>query len=281
MSDFYKYHGLGNDYIVIDPAKCSVPMTEENIKLICHRNLGVGSDGILYGPIKKSGGIHLKIFNPDGSEAEKSGNGLRIFAQYLWDQKYVTYKSFHVHTKVGPVEATILDEHHNLIKIDMGELSFTPQDIPIELNVDEVINHEITLDNKSFKINCVSIGNPHCVIIADSVSKELATKYGQKLETYKLFPNRTNVQFVQVIDRKNIKIEIWERGAGYTLASGSSSVGATAVAHKHGLIDSNVTVHMAGGNVNVKIQENRALLTGTVERVMEGKFYNQFHEVVS
>jgi diaminopimelate epimerase len=276
MSGFYKYHGLGNDYIVIDPAKCSVPMTEENIKLICHRNLGVGSDGILYGPISKSGEIHLKIFNPDGSEAEKSGNGLRIFAQYLWDQKYVTDKSFHIHTKVGPVEATILNENNNLIKIDMGELSFTPQNIPVLSNSDEVINHEIILDDKSFKINCVSIGNPHCVIIADSASKELATKYGPKIENHKLFPNRTNVQFMQIIDRNNIKIEIWERGAGYTLASGSSSVGATAVAHKHGMVDSNVTVHMQGGSVNVEIKGNRALLIGTVSRVMEGNFSTNF-----
>ncbi len=276
MSDFYKYHGLGNDYLVIDPAKCSVPMTEENIKLICHRNLGVGSDGILYGPITESGEIHLKIFNPDGSEAEKSGNGLRIFAQYLWDKEYVTSKSFQIHTKVGPVEATILDESKNLIKIDMGELSFKSKDIPVSLDSDEVIDHAVTLNDESFNINCVTIGNPHCVIITDSLSKELAVKYGPQIENHELFPNRTNVQFMKVIDRENIQIEIWERGAGYTLASGSSSVGATAIAHKRGLVDSNITVHMPGGNVNVEIKGNRALLIGTVSRVMKGNFSTNF-----
>lgn len=276
MSDFYKYHGLGNDYLVIDPAKCSVSMTEENIKLICHRNLGVGSDGILYGPILKSNEIHLKIFNPDGSEAEKSGNGLRIFAQYLWDKEYVTKKSFQIHTKVGPVEATILDESKNLIKIDMGELSFKSKDIPVSLDSDEVIDHEVILNEESFHINCVTIGNPHCVIITDSVSKEFAEKYGHQLENHELFPNRTNVQFMRIIDRKNIQIEIWERGAGYTLASGSSSVGATAIAHKRGLVDPNVTVHMPGGNVNVEIKGNRALLIGTVSRVMKGNFSKNF-----
>ena len=272
MTDFYKYHGLGNDYLVIDPALSEIAMTVENIKLICHRNFGAGSDGVLYGPIIKNKKIYLQIFNPDGSEAEKSGNGIRIFARYMWDSGYIQEKKFSLETKSGTVTVELLDERQSLIKVDMGIFSFASKDIPTNSQSEYSLGETVVAGGKRFDVDCVTIGNPHCVIIVDRALAEIAQKYGFEIENYSLFPNRTNVQFVEILDRKNIRVEIWERGAGYTLASGSSSVAAVCVTHRKKLVDSDVTVHMPGGKVQVVIEGGRAYLTGTVGKIMEGSF---------
>ena len=273
MPDFYKYHGLGNDYLVIDPHRFGFDLTlnEENIKLICHRNYGIGSDGILYGPIIEEGRINFKIFNPDGSEAEKSGNGIRIFALYVLDQAYVKTKYFDLYTKGGKVSVEFINTERNLIKVNMGEYSFLAEKIPFK-GKGEVINRKIELLGKTEKINCVNIGNPHCVLFKEKATAEDAKILGSALEVYDLFPNRINVQIVEVLDKSNIKIEIWERGAGYTLASGTSSSATSCVAHKLGLINKDVTVHMPGGKVKVEVTDESVYLTGGVARVFEGNF---------
>ena len=282
MADFYKYHGLGNDYIVIDPNKLNfnLKLNEENIKLICHRNFGIGSDGILFGPIIKDNKLSFQIFNPDGSEAEKSGNGIRIFALYVHDQGYIKKSKFDLYTKGGKVVINILDLKSNLIKVAMGQYSFLSEKIPMNIDSKEVLNHEINLLGEKEVINCVNIGNPHCVLIKKKVTEDLAKKLGPLLETHKLFPNKINVQFVQILDRANIKIEIWERGAGYTLASGTSSSAASCVAHKLDFIDKNVTVHMKGGKVNVEIVDKELFLTGEVARISSGSFAKDFIEKI-
>ena len=282
MADFYKYHGLGNDYIVIDPNKLNfnLKLNEENIKLICHRNFGIGSDGILLGPIIKDGKLSFQIFNPDGSEAEKSGNGIRIFALYVHDQGYIKKSKFDLYTKGGKVVINILDLKSNLIKVAMGQYSFLSEKIPMNIDSKEVLNHEINLLGEKEVINCVNIGNPHCVLIKKKVTEDLAKKLGPLLETHKLFPNKINVQFVQILDRANIKIEIWERGAGYTLASGTSSSAASCIAHKLDFIDKNVTVHMKGGKVNVEIVDKELFLTGEVARISSGSFAKDFIEKI-
>ena len=278
MVDFYKYHGLGNDYIVIDPNKLNFNLTlnEENIKLICHRNLGIGSDGILFGPIIKDGKLSFQIFNPDGSEAEKSGNGIRIFALYAYDMGYIKETKFDLYTRGGRVGIELLDLKSNLIKVAMGQYSFLSEKIPMNIDSKEALNHEINLLGEKEVINCVNIGNPHCVLIKKNVTKDLAKKLGPLLETHPLFPNKINVQFVQILDRSNIKIEIWERGAGYTLASGTSSSAASCVAYKLDFVDKNVTVHMKGGKVKVEIANEEVFLTGEVARVLYGHFAKDF-----
>ncbi len=282
MADFYKYHGLGNDYIVIDPNKLNfnLKLNEENIRLICHRNYGIGSDGILFGPIIKNGKISFQIFNPDGSEAEKSGNGIRIFALYVRDQEYIKENQFELYTKGGMVGIYILDLKSNLIRVAMGEYSFLSEKIPMNLASKEVLNHEINLLGKKELISCVNIGNPHCVLFKKNVTEDLAKKLGPLLENHVLFPNKTNVQFVQILDRANIKIEIWERGAGYTLASGTSSSAASCVAHKLDFVDKNITVHMKGGNVKVEIVDEELFLTGNVARISSGDFAKDFIEKI-
>lgn len=270
---FHKYHALGNDYLVLDPADYpdwSEP-TADQIRAICHRHFGVGSDGILWGPLPSATcSAGLRIFNPDGSEAEKSGNGLRIFARYLWDAHYVTQPQFSVETPGGTVTVQLLDAAR-LITIDMGRVRFDSAVIPVSGPPREVLNETLTVHDHTFTFCAATIGNPHCVVPLPTISAGLALRYGAAIETHPLFPHRTNVQFMAVRDRANIAIEIWERGAGYTLASGSSSSAAAAVAHRLGLVDADVTVHMPGGSLAISIGETYTIrMTGSVTPVARG-----------
>jgi diaminopimelate epimerase len=278
---FKKYHGLGNDYLVIDPKVCDVDLTPDTIRLICDRNFGVGADGILYGPIKYGINLSLRIFNPDGSEAEKSGNGLRIFAKYVFENKYVDKKNFAIETKGGIVEACIEDESGNLIKVNMGRMTFQSTKIPVRGREREVVNEEIQIDGIKYKATCLSVGNPHCVIPMDEVTEQKVKELGPKIENHDMFPNRINVQLLKVIDRANIEIGIWERGAGYTLASGSSSCASAGAAHRLEMVDSKINVKMPGGILFVEICENDELyLTGEVEGVFEGCFHTDLNQKI-
>jgi diaminopimelate epimerase len=280
---FHKYHALGNDYIVCDPRDFPTwnpAPTVEQIRVVCHRNFGVGSDGILWGPLPSSqSDFGLRIFNPDGSEAEKSGNGLRIFSRYLWDQHLVKQPTFTIETPGGHVQSVIKD-NGRLITVAMGRVSFDSAKIPVTGPEREVINEQIQVLDRSFTFCAATIGNPHCVIPLTEISPAIALKYGPHIETHPNFPRKTNVQFLRVIDRSNIQIEIWERGAGYTLASGSSSSAAAAVAHKLGLVDRSVTVHMPGGQIGIEIGDQFSIMmTGTVNKVAEGQLHPELFAV--
>ena len=268
---FFKYHALGNDYLVINPTDLERDLSALQIRLICHRNFGVGSDGILLGPLEAEGaGFGLRIFNPDGSEAEKSGNGLRIFSRYLWDQGMVQEEPFTVLTAGGTVESRV-HPGGRLVTVEMGQVSFDSARIPVLGEPREVLNETLVVDGEPLKFCAATIGNPHCVIMRDEVSQEEARKFGPSIETDPLFPNRTNVQFMKVLDRENIQIEIWERGAGYTLASGSSSSAAAAVARRLGLCDGSITVHMPGGDLHIKVSQDFSVrMSGPVTKVSEG-----------
>jgi len=263
---FAKYHGLGNDYIVIDK-KFGEFLSVDNIIRICDVHFGVGSDGILLADLDKTDGkFAVKIFNPDGSEAEKSGNGLRIFSRYLFDCGLVKQgEEFEISTWGGNVKSTVVDK--NLIKVEMGKVNFG------------AINEKITALGDEFLFCEVNVGNPHCVIVSDDISCEIAKKYGAAIETDKRFVNRTNVQFMKIIDRKNIRLEIWERGAGYTLASGSSSVAAAAVAKKLGFCDNEIRVSMAGGNLQLNFDEIfNATMLGAVQKISTGEIVAECFE---
>lgn len=279
---FHKYHALGNDYIVLDPADYPSWKTPSHsqIRVICHRNFGVGSDGILWGPLPaKKADFGLRIFNPDGSEAEKSGNGLRIFSRYLWDQKRATRPLFTVETPGGVVRTEIKDSG-KLITIEMGSVSFYSARIPVTGPVREVLGEKFEVGGRAFTFSAATIGNPHCVIPVEDLSPEIARAYGPVIEVHPLFPNKTNVQFLKVLDRSNIQIEIWERGAGYTLASGSSSSAAAAVANRLGLVDRSVTVHMPGGTIGIEIGDGFSItMTGTVNKVAEGEMHSELFAV--
>ncbi len=269
---FYKYHALGNDYLVINPQDLLFPLTPEKIKTICHRNFGIGSDGILLGPLtSETAQFALRIFNPDGSEAEKSGNGLRIFSRYLWDRGLVSEESFSIETVGGLVQSVIQDAGKT-VRVEMGKVSFWSNDIPVVGDGREVIEERINLSDETFTFCAATIGNPHCVIPLAEVKPTIAKQYGPILEVHPFFPNRTNVQFMKVLNRNTIQIEIWERGAGYTLASGSSSSAAAAVAHKLDLCDSSITVQMPGGEILIQVNDDFTVsMTGSVTKVAEGE----------
>ena len=268
---YHKYHGLGNDYIVIDPRECGNDLSADQVYRICHRNYGLGADGILLGPFETDqADAGVRIFNPDGSEAEKSGNGLRIFARYLWDKNAVEKTDISINTAGGKVHCQ-LDENSGWISVDMGKITFQSDQIPVSGPPREMIEEEIRVAGKDMIISAASIGNPHCVVLQKEISETETRALGPQMEIHPMFPNRTNVQFLKLLDRENIQIEIWERGAGYTLASGSSSSAAAAVAHRLGLCDSNITVHMPGGELFIHIgPDYQIALKGPVTRISEG-----------
>jgi len=269
---FSKYHALGNDYIVIDPKHLNRTLSDNDIKTLCDRHYGIGSDGILYGPGKSNTcDFSLKIFNPDASEAEKSGNGLRIFSRYLWDQLLVTQSEFTMQTKGGVVTSTV-GEKGLSVSVGMGKVRFTHESVGEPKPIPEIL----TVKGREFRFYQANVGNPHCVILLDEINDALAKEFGRLIENDSRFTNRTNVQFVKVIDRSSIQIEIWERGAGYTLASGSSSTAAASVAHSLDLCDANINVQMPGGVINITLDKQFfATMTGAVCKICEGSFSDE------
>jgi len=265
---FSKYHALGNDYLVLDPNDSPELPSEADIQTICHRNFGLGSDGILYGPLPSiSAEFGLRILNSDGSEAEKSGNGLRIFARYLRDIEKVGTDPFTVETP-GGVVTCVVNSDASSITVDMGGVSFDATVIPVNGIEGDVVDKQIELLGSSYTFYAATIGNPHCILPLEEISAEIAHQLGPLIENHPLFPNRTNVQFLKIIDRNTIQIEIWERGSGYTLASGSSSSACGAVAKRMGAVDADITVRMPGGEIQLHIDDDyKVRMTGPATRV--------------
>jgi diaminopimelate epimerase len=268
---YVKYHGLGNDYLVIRPDDIAGDLETSQVQRICDRNYGVGSDGILLGPLHSDKcDFQLRILNPDGSEAEKSGNGLRIFSRYLYDEGLVHETKFTVETLGGTVICHVQDSGKT-VSVEMGKVSFLSTLIPVVGEEREVLQEHMEIAGNKFEYCAATVGNPHCVILFEPITPELAQKYGPLIEIDSRFPHRTNVQFLEVLDRQNIRIEIWERGAGYTLSSGSSSTAAAGVAYKLGLCGPNVTVHMPGGDLVISFSKDlTATMTGPVTRICDG-----------
>lgn len=276
---FSKYHGLGNDYIVMDREIPEETFTPDFARRVCDRHYGVGADGVLHGPLStENADFRLRLYNPDGSEFEKSGNGLRIFTRYLFDKKFITYDPVTIETPGGIVTARVLPGKTD-VRIDMGKASLKSELIPVNGDNREVLNETIKIKDKHFRFTAVTVGNPHCVILMESsndLSADYAKKYGPDIEKHPLFPKRTNVQFMMPVDRKNIRIEIWERGAGYTLASGSSSCAAAYAAYRLGFCDANISVHVPGGIIFIEIREDHSLtMTAPVVKICEGELWEE------
>jgi diaminopimelate epimerase len=265
---FHKYQALGNDYLVLEPPP-GVILDAPLVRAICDRHFGLGADGVLLGA-PAGGGFTLRIFNPDGSEAEKSGNGLRIFARFLWDGGQVGGEPFAVTTRGGPVRCQIREGGRSIF-VEMGQATFASERIPVAGPAREVVNEALSLPGESLRFTAVSVGNPHCVIHLDEISAALAHRLGPLIETHQLFPRRTNVQLVKVLSPHRLQIEIWERGAGYTLASGSSSCAAAAASVRLGLCAGDITVVMPGGSLEIGVMDDFTLtMLGPAAKVAEG-----------
>jgi len=267
-------HGLGNEYIILDSTNISFKLTGQAIRRLCNIHFGIGSDGIVMKIPSSKADFGFKVFNPDGSEAEKSGNGLRILCKFLYDYGYAKSRSFSVETLTDIVYAEVVEEYGKkaaLIKVDMGKAVFTARDIPVSSDMDEFIGQKIMAGDREYEVNCVSVGNPHCVIIKEDLDEDEVRKYGPLIENHPLFPNRINVQFARVLTDHDAQILIWERGAGHTLASGSSSCAASSVLVKRGLTTGDLTMHMQGGNLKIQIDEAWNIrMTGEVREVARG-----------
>jgi diaminopimelate epimerase len=271
---FVKTHGLGNEYVVMDSENIDFKLSKNAIQRICNIHFGIGSDGIVLKVPSGKADFGFRVYNPDGSEAEKSGNGLRIFCKYLFDYGFTTKKEFSVETLTDIVYANIIEIENvkaKLITVDMGKAIFKSREIPVNSDKPEFIREKIIAGDKEFEVNCVSVGNPHCVVIKDELDEKEIKIYGPLLENHKLFPNRINVQFAKPLSRNSARIIIWERGAGYTLASGSSSCAAASILVKRGLVDRNLSMHMQGGTLKLQIdKEWNIRMTGEVREIARG-----------
>jgi len=280
---FAKGHGLGNDYIVMSRADLPFDLSEASIVRICDRNWGIGSDGILMLVPSSRADFGLRIFNPDGSEAEKSGNGLRIFSKWLRDHGLAKRDAFTIDTPGGVVECLchVRDGRVRFVTVEMGKATFRAPDIPMSGPDRDVVSVPLPLsDGTTLAVTAVSVGNPHCISFVDRLDTEACKRLGPLIERHPAFPQRTNVQFARVADRHTLDILIWERGAGYTLASGSSSCGAASAAVRNGFCDhGKVTVRMPGGDLVIDVRPDWSLrLEGPVEEVYTGALTAEFAE---
>ncbi len=273
---FFKYHALGNDYLIIRSYDDGERLSADQIIRLCHRHLGVGADGVvLQLPKTESGQFPVRFFNPDGSEVGHSGNGLRIVARCLWDQVQVDEKPFIVTVEGSEFECRV----HNgglEVTVDMGAVSFKSDDIPLTGPTREALHESIDIDGISHRFSAASIGNPHAVLVQEKISREKTIRLGPLLENHECFPKKANVLCMEVKNRKRLQVEIWERGTGYILASGTGASVAAAVGKRLNLCDSEVVVQMPGGDLEISVDDAyRVRMTGQVTRVAEGEIYEE------
>lgn len=258
---FEKWQGLGNDFIILTEEKA----TPELAKIMCDRNFGIGADG-LFSPRKtENTDIGWDFFNSDGSIAQMCGNGIRCFAKFARAHNLVNKDEFSVETLAGTIIPRIL--HDGRVRVDMGKPVFEAKKIPV--NTDTPQDFEI----EGFRASAVSMGNPHCVIFTDGDSKKLAREYGAKIEPHPLFPQKTNVEFVRIENPSKMRLDVYERGCGITLACGTGACAATVAGVLKGLLNDTVKVELPGGELTIEYKDKNVYMTGDATKVFEGEFY--------
>ena len=274
---FWKMHGLGNDYVLIDnrDQKISDRQAVELAKKLCERRFSVGADGLLLVFNSAVADVKMRIFNADGSEAEMCGNGIRCFAKYCYENKIAGKNDFTVETLSGvkQVWLTVKDNEVKAVKVDMGAPNWERSSLPM-LGQGTCLNENLEVDDEVYKVTCLSMGNPHCVIFVDKVDDFPVEYVGPMVENHPSFPKRTNVGFVQVLNRNELKVRVWERGCGETLACGTGTCAAVAAANKLGKVGNKVTVHVLGGNLQVEVAKSLSL-SGAAEKVFEGTLFSE------
>jgi len=276
---FSKFQGLGNDYIIIDEFKKSIiPEGQKSsiAKTLCTRRFSIGADGILFvcPPTRSDADIRMRIFNSDGSEAEMCGNGIRCFAKYIYEKGIIKKTQMKVDTLAGIKIPTlsVINGKVSLIKVDMGIPKLFRNEIPMSGPNTEVINEDLQVQDDTFSITCLSVGNPHCVIFLDDLEK-LNIEQGKLIEYHDVFPKRVNVEYVTVLNRGEIKMRVWERGVGETLACGTGACAAAVASVLNEYIDRKVLVHLVGGDLEIVWDEtdNHIYMTGPAEHIYDGE----------
>ncbi len=274
--NFTKYHGLGNDFILIDNRQNPLPIiTSEQAAKLCDRNFGIGADGVIFVlPGQDGTDYTMRIFNSDGSEPEMCGNGIRCLAAFItdlegMDQQTDTYR---IHTLAGVITPQLMPDGQ--VRVDMGEPRLLAAEIPTNLGDknDKVVEHPLQIDGKTWEVTCVSMGNPHCITFVDDVAAIPLAELGPKFEHHPAFPQRTNTEFIQIVDRDYMKMRVWERGAGATLACGTGACASLVAAVLTGRSDRIATVELPGGNLLIEWSniDQRVYMTGPAERVFIG-----------
>ena len=275
----FKYQCMGNDYLVYDPNRNPTVLSPSGIARLCDRHFGIGADGVLVGPYLDREKMYVRIYNADGSEAARSGNGMAIFARYLKDQGYVQKTTFSFDTDAGEEHVVYLNEEGTRLKVSMGQPSFWSDEIPVTGERREMVNQIMVFGKIPYVTTCLSLGNPHCVIWMNEISKEIVCRIGEHSENAEYFPEKVNTQLLNVLDCTNIQIEIWERGTGYTLAGGSNACAAACAAYRMGLADRSMYVHMPGGVLEVEIRDDgEVYMVGTVDYVGSITLGNELSE---
>ncbi len=273
---FTKMHGCGNDYVYINCFGQKINEPEKLSTILSERRYSIGGDGIILIYPSDVADAKMRIFNKDGSEGKMCGNGIRCIAKYLYDAGMVKAKNnIKIETLSGIKNLDILENSENeaLVKVNMGRADLRPKSIPMIFQKEKVINEPITIGDKIYNITCVSTGNPHCIIFCDEVYSAKVKDIGSRLAAHQMFPEGANVEFVSLVDKKNITMRVWERGSGETLACGSGACASVVAAVENGMCERNedITVHLRGGKLIVNYSDNGVFLTGNAVKVFEGE----------
>lgn len=285
MIEFVKAHGLGNDFILIDDLDGTISFSPNQVKLLCDRHYGIGADGLIIARPSSKADAFMLFYNPDGSQAEMCGNGIRCLAKFLYERRVVEKDPMEIETLAGIKQVELVYDGPEVIgaRVNMGKPSFIAKDVPttvVEPN-QEAINVVIPLGKGKVKATCLSVGNPHCVVFVDDVEEIPVEKTGLYLSEHQFFPERTNVEFVQIINDNHIKVRVWERGSGETLACGTGAVAAAAASCYHKYCEGPIRVDLPGGRLLVEMGENKNLfMTGTAENVFSGFLSLEFEEKI-
>ena len=281
MIKFTKMQGIGNDYVYIDAINQKITNEIELAKTLSDRHFGIGSDGLILIYKSKVADFKMRIINPDGSEAEMCGNGIRCVGKFVYDKRLTSKKELDIETLGGIKHLNLIIKNGEVeeVKVDMGTPSFNPEDIPVKFYDKEIIHQNIRfvqvdamINDKKEMLTCVSVGNPHAVCFTKDIDNFDVEKHGRQIENDKRFPNRTNVEFVEVINRNTIKMRVWERGAGETLACGTGSCASTCAAILNNLTERNVEVLLLGGKLKIEWnkENNHLYMQGPAVTVFEG-----------
>lgn len=274
MKKFTKMHGLGNDYVYMDAIHQKIDNESELARFVSDRHLGIGSDGLILICKSDIADFKMKMFNQDGSEAEMCGNGIRCVGKFVYDKGLTDKTTLKIETLAGikTLKLNIKEGKVDTVVVDMGEPILTPEKIPVLSNEKIVKNLKIKSYDKEFKFTCVSMGNPHAITVVENVEKFDVEKYGKNIEINKIFPNKTNVEFVEIVDKEHIKMRVWERGTGETLACGTGACATAVSCNLNGLTNKHTFIELLGGTLEIEWKEdNHIYMTGPAVTVFEGE----------
>ena len=279
MIKFTKMHGLGNDYVYIDAIDQKIENESSLAKFVSNRHFGIGSDGLILICKSDSADFKMRMFNSDGSEAEMCGNGIRCVGKFVYDKGLTDKTIVKIETLAG-IKTLVLNTKDGKVetaRVDMGEPILEAEKIPVISKEQPVKNLELEAENKKFKFTCVSMGNPHAITIVENTKEFDVEKYGKILEVDKAFPKKANIEFAQIIDKENIKMRVWERGAGETLACGTGACATAVACNLNGLTGRKVNIELLGGTLNIEWNEkdNHVYMTGPAVTVFDGELYEE------